>query len=432
MLGRSIRVSDAKVTIRMDGPVAVITIDNPPVNAMSGAVRKGVWDHLHAALADDACTAIVLACAGRTFSGGADITEFGKPPTEPGLTTLIDAVEAAQKPVVAALFGTAYGGGFEIALGAHYRVGVPTLRLGLPEVKIGLVPGAGGTQRLPRLIGPVAALAPIVTGDPIPGPQALELGILDRLTEGAVTEAAVAMAKEVAGQPVRRVSQDDTLVRSVDMAAFDAEAARLVARFRRLQAPAACVEAVRNALTLGFDEGSKAEREIFYRLREGDESKAQRHLFFAERAALKLPGVAKDVTPRPVRKIAVLGAGTMGGGITMSMATGGYDVTMIDLNPDNLKRGLDTIEKNYRRSQSRGGFTAEEVDAALARIHGSTEFEAVSDADMVIEAVFEKMELKKKIFADLDRLCKPGAVLASNTSSLDVNEIASVTSRPEP
>ncbi|MGR3322749.1 MAG: 3-hydroxyacyl-CoA dehydrogenase NAD-binding domain-containing protein [Pseudooceanicola sp.] len=421
---------DTKVTIQKDGEIAVITITNPPVNALSGAVRQQLWAHVQDAARDDAIAAIVLAGSARAFSGGADITEFGKTPVEPGLNPLIDGIEALEKPVVAAIEGFAMGGGFEIALGCHYRVAGPKASLALPEVKIGVIPGAGGTQRLPRLIGPAASLAPIVTGDSITADEAQKLGIVDKVVDGDVLAGAVAFAREIKGKrPLVRVSQQD--VKHADTEAFEAEATRLLARNKRLRAPAACVEAVRASMTMPFAEGMEKERQIFHELREGDESKAQRHLFFAERAALKLPGVGKDVQPRKVEKIAVIGAGTMGGGITMSMATGGYDVTIIDLNPDNLKRGLDTIEKNYRRSQARGGFSEAEVEAALSRIHGSTDFEDVKNADMVIEAVFEKMELKKKIFADLDRLCKPGAVLASNTSSLDIDEIAAATSRPE-
>ena len=422
-------MSEDRVSVRKDGEIGIIEIDNPPVNAMSAAVRRGVHDGLQALSADPAITAIVLACKGRTFSGGADITEFGKPPVEPGLSVVIDALEASAKPVVAAVHGTTLGGGFEVALGCHYRVGPSSVRLGLPEVKLGLIPGAGGTQRLPRAIGPVAALAPIVTGEPIPGAKAAELGLIDRLIEGDLTEGAIAFAREIADRPVRRLSQDDS--RLAEAEGFEEEAMRLLSRTRRLQAPAACVEAVRNSMTLPFDAGSRAEREIFARLRDGEESQAQRHHFFAERAALKLPGVGKDVKARPVRKIAVIGAGTMGGGITMSMATGGYDVVMIDKSPEALERGMGIIEKNYRKTEARGGFTREEVEGALGRISTATDLSATADADMVIEAVYENLALKKSIFAELDKVAKPGAVLASNTSTLDVDEIAAATSRPE-
>lgn len=426
-------MNNNKVSVRKDGAVGVIEIDNPPVNALSGAVRKGIWDALQEFELQKDVQAIVLACRGRTFSGGADITEFGKPPTEPGLSTLIDRVEACTKPVVAAVFGTTYGGGFEIALGCHYRVGPATVRLGLPEVKLGLIPGAGGTQRLPRVIGMVAALEPIVTGNPIDGARAAELGLLDRVINEDLTAGAIEFAETVIGQPMRRISCDNSALQSTmkDSAPFDAEAARLLARTKRLQAPAACVEAVRNCLTLSFEDGAQAERDIFYRLRDGEESQAQRHHFFAERAALKLPGVGREVTPREVRKIAVIGAGTMGGGITMSMATGGYDVVMIDKSPEALARGVKIIEKNYRKTQARGGFTEAEVDSALSRIRTASDLAAAADVDMVIEAVYENLDLKKSIFAELDKVAKPGAILASNTSTLDVDAIANVTSRPQ-
>ncbi|MDF1855619.1 3-hydroxyacyl-CoA dehydrogenase NAD-binding domain-containing protein [Pseudooceanicola sp.] len=425
-------MSETKVTIQKDGEVAIISIASPPVNALSGRVRQGIWGHLQAALADPEIKAIVLAGSARAFSGGADLTEFGKSTLEPGLNPLIDGIEAAEKPVVAAVEGLAYGGGFEIVLGAHYRVLGPKATLALPEVKIGIIPGAGGTQRLPRLIGPIAALAPIVTGDPITAQQALDLGIADAVVQGDVIAESIDFARKIAdNRPLNRISQNDEFVRGVDQAEFEAEASRLLSRSRKLKAPQGCVAAVRASMTQSFEQGMATEHEVFHELRESDESKAMRHLFFAERAALKLPGVAKATAPRQVEKIAVLGAGTMGGGITMSMATGGYDVTIIDLDPAALKRGLDIIENNYRKTQARGGFTEAEVTAALSRIHGSTDFEDVKNADMVIEAVFENMDLKKRIFADLDRLCKLGTVLASNTSSLDLDEIASVTKRPE-
>lgn len=425
-------MSEQRVSVRVAGAIGIVEIDNPPVNALGGAVRKGIWDGLHDLQANPAVRAIVLFGRGGTFSGGADITEFGQPPSEPGLAQLIDEIEASEKPVVAAIQGAALGGGFEVALGCHYRVGPASMRLGLPEVRLGLIPGAGGTQRLPRVIGPVAALAPIVTGAPIPGDQAARLGLIDRLVESGLLDAAIQFATAIADDPIRRISQDNTRLAAAqtDSREFDAEAMRLLAGTKRLQAPAACVEAVRNALTMDFARGSQAEREIFHRLREGDESKAQRHHFFAERAALKLPGVGKDVTPRPVRKIAVIGAGTMGGGITMSMASGGYNVVMIDASPDALERGMGNIEKNYRKTEARGGFTTAEVEGALSRISTATELSAAADADMIIEAVYENLALKKSIFAELDKIAKPGAVLASNTSTLDVDEIASATTRP--
>ena len=424
-------VTETAVTTRMLGRVLVVESDSPPVNALGHAVRDGLNEAAKKAAADPDIAAVVIACKGRTFHAGADIREFGKPPREPGLHEVIDRLEALDKPVVAAIHGTALGGGLEVALSCHFRVAVPSAMVGLPEVKLGLLPGAGGTQRLPRLIGGVGALQAIVKGDPIPAPQAAEMGIIDQVVEGDLVEAAAAFAeaKAAEGAPLRKVSQE--AAPQTDWAEFDAAAAKLLAKSRGLKAPASCVETIRAALTKPFAEGMKIERELFLELVSGEESAAQRHAFFAEREAAKVPGVTKDVKARPIKKMAVLGAGTMGGGITMSFASAGIPVTIIDLNPEALTRGMGIIEKNYRASAARGNLTEAEVEAALANITASSNFDDVADADMVIEAVFENMDLKKKIFKDLDAKCKPGCVLASNTSTLDVDEIAAVTSRPE-
>ena len=423
-------VSDAVSTTRMVGRVLVVESDNPPVNALGHAVRQGLFEGAKAAASPDV-DAVVIACKGRTFHAGADIREFGKPPQAPGLGEVIDAFEALEKPVVAAIHGTALGGGLEVALGCDYRVAAPDAKIGLPEVKLGLLPGAGGTQRLPRLIGGVAALEPIVTGNPIPAKKAREMGAIDAIIEGDLVEGAVAFAQKLVADkaPLRPLSKLDAP--ETDMAAFDEAAAKLLRRAKGLKAPSVNVQAVKNALTLPFAEGMKKEREYFLELVSGEESAAQRHAFFAEREAAKVPGVTKDVKARPVKKMAVLGAGTMGGGITMSFASAGIQVTIIDLNPEALEKGMKIIEKNYRATQARGGLSEAQVDAALANITASSNFDDVADADMVIEAVFENMELKKKIFKDLDAKCKPGCVLASNTSTLDVDAIAAVTSRPQ-
>lgn len=423
-----------QVAVRREGSVAIIEIDNPPVNALSNAARAGLLRAVQAAADDASIAAVVIAGAGRTFCAGAEIREFGTPPLEPLLPDLIDAIEAVEKPVVAAIRGVAFGGGFEIALGAHARVAAPDARFALPEVKLGLIPGAGGTQRLPRLIGLVKSARLILSGDPVDAAEAKALGIVDAIVEGDLLAGAVAHATAMAAakQPLRRLSRSDGMlsVDKADPAAFEAEAAALLKRSRGLEAPAGCIEALRNALTLPFADGLKREREIFVRLRDGEQSKAQRHLFFAERAALKVRGVGKEVKPRAVRRVAVLGAGTMGGGIAMCFASAGIPVTIVDPNPEALQRGLGVVEGNYRASAKRGSMTTGAVEAALALIGGSSDFAAVSEADLVIEAVFEDMALKKRIFADLDRLTKPGTVLATNTSSLDINEIATATTRP--
>lgn len=423
-----------EIAVRREGEVAIIEINNPPVNALSNAVRAGLLQALQAAAEEDDVEAIVIAGAGRTFCAGAEIREFGTPPLAPLLPDLIGAIEAVEKPVVAAIRGVAFGGGFEIALGTHARVAAPDARFALPEVKLGLIPGAGGTQRLPRLIGLVRSVRLILSGDPVDAAEAKTLGIIDAIVEGDLLAGAIAHATAMAAakQPLRRLSREEGALAAdrADPAAFETEAAALLKRARGLDAPTGCLEALRNTLTLPFTEGLKREREIFVRLRDGEQSKAQRHLFFAERAALKVCGIGKELKPRAVKRVAVLGAGTMGGGIAMCFASAGIPVTIVDPNPEALQRGLGIVEGNYRASAKRGSMTNEAVEAALALIAGSSDFASVAAADLVIEAVFEDMALKKRIFADLDRLTKPGTVLATNTSSLDINEIATATNRP--
>jgi 3-hydroxyacyl-CoA dehydrogenase len=421
---------NTSVDLHRDGEIAIVTVDNPPVNALKHEVRAGLAEALGQTRDDAAVKALVIACAGRTFFAGADITEFGKPPQAPGLGEVIAAIEAIPKPVVAALHGTALGGGFELALACHFRVAVPGARVGLPEVKLGLLPGAGGTQRLPRLIGPEKALKMIVTGDPIEAREALVDGIVDEIIEGDLTAGAVAFAQRVGTEKrsLRLVrDRDDKLVAE----GFADAAEALTRRLRGRDAPAACVEAVRNAIVLPFDEGLKREAELFRKLMAGDQSKAQRHIFFAEREAARVPGVPEGTKPRPIATAAVIGAGTMGGGIAMCFANAGIPVTLVETGRDLLQRGLDRIASNYRTTVSRGGLAADEMDRRISLIHGVTELDAVNSADVVIEAVFEEMDLKKRVFADLDRVAKAGSVLATNTSTLDVNEIARATGRPQ-
>jgi 3-hydroxyacyl-CoA dehydrogenase len=374
--------------------------------------------------------AVVIACAGRTFFAGADITEFGKPPQAPGLGEVIAAIEAMPNPVVAALHGTALGGGFELALACHFRVAVPSARVGLPEVKLGLLPGAGGTQRLPRLIGPEKALRMIVTGDPIEAREALADGVIDEIVDGDLTAGAIAFARRAVaeGRTLRLVrDREDKLVAE----GFADAAETLTRRLRGRDAPAACVEAVRNAITLPFEEGLKREGELFRKLVTGDQSKAQRHIFFAEREAARVPGIPEGTKPRPIASGAVIGAGTMGGGIAMCFANAGIPVTIIETGRDLLQKGLDRVAANYRATVSRGGLGVDEMERRIGLITGVTEFDAVGSADVVIEAVFEEMDLKKRVFADLDRVAKADAVLATNTSTLDVDEIARATRRPQ-
>src|SRR5438105_12377972 len=429
----------AKLTQSVDltnrGRVAVLTVDNPPVNALSQHVRKGLHDGIKQAQADGAVQAIVIVCAGRTFIAGADITEFGKPPTEPSLHSVLDLIEGSGKPVVAAIHGTALGGGLEVTLACHYRVGVKDARFGLPEVKLGLLPGAGGTQRLPRVVGPQKALAMIVSGDPIRADEALKVGLIDEIVDGDLTVAGVAFAEKVLNEkrPLKKIRDlDDKIAPARGKPEIFAEFRKSVARQTRgFRAPENCIKAVEASVNLPFDEGMKRERELFQELLTSPESKAQRYFFFAEREAAKIPDVPASTPGKEIKKAAVIGAGTMGGGIAMNFANVGIPVPVVEVAKDALDRGLGIVRKNYEATASRGRLTAADVEKRMGLITGTTDWNAVKDADIVIEAVFEEMPIKKEVFAKLDGLAKPDAVLASNTSTLDVNEIASATKRPE-
>lgn len=423
------------ITTRQDGRICIIEIDNPPVNAMSNAVRAALFAAVTAAAQDEGVDAIVLAGKGKVFCGGAEIREFGQPMSEPILPVLIDEIEGQTKPVIAALHGVAFGGGFEIALGAHFRVATRDIKLALPEVKLGLIPGAGGTQRLPRLIGLAKAARLIVTGEPVGAKDAEMVGLLDAVFDSDLLANALAFARKIVAEktPIRRISLMTAALDAsrADMPAFEDEVAALLKRARGLDAPAACVESIRNTLTMPFAEGLAREREIFVKLRDGEQSKAQRHLFFAERAALKVRGIPAETKARAIAKVAVLGAGTMGGGIAMCFASAGIPVTIIDPNPEALARGMGAVEANYRATAKRGGLSEAALARVLATLSASSDFNDVAGSDLIIEAVFEDMALKKTIFANLDGLAKPGAILATNTSSLDINEIASATTRPQ-
>jgi 3-hydroxyacyl-CoA dehydrogenase len=421
---------NASVDLRRDGEIAVVTTDNPPVNALKHEVRAGLTQALAQTRDDGAVKAVVIACVGRTFFAGADITEFGKPPQTPSLHEVIAAIEAMPKPVVAALHGTALGGGFELALACHFRVAVSAARVGLPEVKLGLLPGAGGTQRLPRLVGPEKALQMIVTGEPIGAAEAQADGVIDEIVEGDLTAAAVDFARRIVRErrPLRLVrDRDEKLIGE----GFADAAEALTRRLRGREAPAACVEAVRNAIVLPFEEGLRRESELFRQLVAGDQSKAQRHIFFAEREAAKVPDMPEATKPRQVARATVIGAGTMGGGIAMCFANAGIPVTVVETAGDLLQKGIDRVAANYRTTVSRGGLTADEMERRMGLITGVTELEAAAEADVVVEAVFEEMEVKKRVFADLDRVAKPAALLATNTSTLDVDAIARATARPQ-
>jgi 3-hydroxyacyl-CoA dehydrogenase len=421
------------VQLEKHGRVGVVLVDNPPVNALSQAVRQGLLDCVQKALTDNGVDAVVIACKGRTFIAGADIREFGKPHQAPHLPALIDAIEAANKPVVAAIHGTALGGGLEVALGCHYRIALNSAQCGLPEVKLGLLPGAGGTQRLPRLIGAEPALQMIVSGDPVRAPRAKELGLVDALVEGDLVPAAVAFAQSVVGKPLRRTSQlEDKLAQARgNLTLFDEYAQKLAKEKRGFDAPQRCIETVRNAVLLPFAQGVQKERELFEALRDSDQSKAQRHVFFAEREVGKIPDVPSDTPTLPVQSVAIIGAGTMGGGIAMACANAGLSVLLMDREQQYVDKGLATIKDNYGGSVKRGRLSQAQMQERLGRIRGVTSYDDLANVDLVIEAVFEEMAIKHQVFAELDRVCKPGAILATNTSTLDVNEIARGTSRPE-
>jgi 3-hydroxyacyl-CoA dehydrogenase len=421
------------VSMRTDGGVAVITIDNPPVNAMKHEVRIGLLDLALRATGDPDISAVVIACAGRTFVAGADITEFGKPPRQPTAIAVIEAIEACPKPIIAALHGTPLGGGLELALGCHFRVAAPGTRLGLPEIKLGIIPGAGGTQRLPRLMGMDKAMAMILSGDPIPAREALDAGLVDEIVEDDLVAGAVAFARRVVAEkrPLVLVrNRDEKIAAAGDLAVFDAAAANYTKRARGQNAPVAAVAALRAALTLPIADALKRERELFLELVAGDQSKAQRHIFFAEREAAKVPDIA-GVEACDVKRAAVIGAGTMGGGIAMCFANAGIPVTVVETGEEALARGLDTVTRNYRNTASRGGLAPGELEARIGRITGTTDLAAVADADIVVEAVFEDMGVKQDAFGRLDRIVKPGAVIASNTSYLDIDALARSTTRPQ-
>jgi 3-hydroxyacyl-CoA dehydrogenase len=417
------------------GRVAVLTVNNPPVNALSQHVRQGLHDGLERAIGDSAVGAIVIVCAGRTFIAGADITEFGKPPVPPSLHTVLDVIEGSPKPVVSAIHGTALGGGLEVTLACHYRVGTKDARFGLPEVKLGLLPGAGGTQRLPRVVGVEKALAMMVSGDPIRADEALKHGLIDAIVEGDLAAAGVAFAEKVLAEhrPLRKIRDlDDKLAAARGKPQVFADFRKSVARQTRgFRAPENIVKAVEAAVSLPFAEGIKRERELFAELLGSPESKAQRYFFFAEREAAKVPDVPADTPAKDVKKAAVIGAGTMGGGIAMNFANVGIPVTVVEVKQEALDRGLGVVRKNYENTAAKGRMTMQDVDRRMGLITGTTDFNAIRDADIVIEAVFEEMPVKKEVFAKLDGIARPDAVLATNTSTLDVNEIASATRRPE-
>jgi len=416
------------------GDVLIVTSNNPPVNALGAAVRIGLVAAIEEAEADDAIKAVVIRCEGQTFFAGADITEFGKPPVMPWLPSVVDTIENCSKPVVAAIHGTALGGGLEVALGSHYRIAVPDAKLGVPEVKLGLLPGAGGTQRLPRVAGVQKALEMVTSGTPIGAREAFAVGLVDRIAEGELVQHAVALADEVKDiRPLPKSSErDDKLVEArANPAIFDEFRKANARKFRGFEAPEANIKAVEAAVAKPYAEGVIDERNLFMGLMAGTQSRAQQYFFFAERKAAKIENIPEDTKPREVHKVGVIGAGTMGGGISMNFLSAGIPVTIVEMAQEALDRGTGVMRKNYEATAAKGRMSAEQVEKAMGLLNPTLDFEALADCDLIIEAVFETMEIKKDVFGRLDKIAKPGAILASNTSYLNIDEIAASTSRPQ-
>jgi 3-hydroxyacyl-CoA dehydrogenase len=421
------------VSYQLQGNVGVITVNSPPVNALSQAVRKGILDGVKAAQADDS-EAIVIRCDGRTFIAGADITEFGKPPLDPWLPEVLTAIENSRKPVIAAIHGTALGGGFEVALACHYRCAVASAMVGLPEVKLGLLPGAGGTQRVPRVAGVKAALDMITSGNPIAAAKAKDMGLIDEIVEGDdLAAGAVSYARDLvaSGAPLKRIRDISIKKETIEPGFFDNARKQLAKRARGQIAQDRIVSCIEAAVNLPMDQGLARERELFQELVKSPESAAMRHIFFAERQAAKIKDLPKDTPIRDIKSVAIIGGGTMGGGIAMCFANVGVPVTLLEVNDEALQRGMGIIRKNYSITVQKGKMSEEQMEKRIGLIQGSTDYAEIADVDLVIEAVFENLELKKEIFARLDGVCKQGAILATNTSYQDVDAIAAATGRPQ-
>ena len=418
-----------------EGDVAVVTLNSPPVNALSAKVREGLDKAFEAADADASVKAIVLICEGKTFIAGADISEFGRAMTGPSLQEVQNRIENASKPVVAAIHGTVLGGGLEVALVAHYRVAVPTAKAGLPEVNIGLLPGAGGTQRLPRIVGVEKALEMVTSGQHVPAKAAHAMGLFDELIDGDLRAGAIAFARKVVaeGKPLRKIrDQNEKVEAARGKPEIFAEFRKANARkFRGFLAPEYNIRTIEAAVNEPFDQGLKTERGLFMELMTGPQSAAQRYVFFAERQANKIPDVPEDTEVLPIKKVGVIGAGTMGGGISMNFLNAGIPVTIIEAKQENLDRGVGIIRKNYENTAKKGRLKPEDVETRMGLLTPSMSLDDLADCDLIIEAVFELMEIKKDVFGKLDKIAKPGAILASNTSYLNLDEIASATSRPE-
>ena len=421
------------VSYALDGDIAVITVDNPPVNALSLPVRRGLAACFERFAGDASAKAAVLICSGRTFIAGADITEFDKPIEEPWLPKVVHYIEDLAKPVVAAIHGTALGGGLETAMGCHYRVAVAAAQVGLPEVSLGLLPGATGTQRLPRLAGVEAALNAMISGRPMPAKVAHEKGVLDAIIDGDLKAGAVAFARDLvkAGKGPRKVREIALDAASLPAGFFSDYRKSIARETRGFFAPEQIIKCVEAAVSLPYDQAVKRENELFMQCMTSPQSRAQRHLFFAEREVSKVPDVPKDTALRPIHQVAVVGGGTMGGGIAMNFANVGIPVILKEINQEALDRGMAIIRGNYEGPVKKGRMTQEAMDKCMALITPTLDYKDLGNADLVIEAVFETMAVKEIVFKELDAVCKQGAILASNTSTLNVDEIAAFTRRPE-
>lgn len=420
------------VSYQLQGDIGVMTLDNPPVNALSQVLRAGMKEALEQAQGD-ASKAVLMICKGRTFIAGADLTEFGKGKSEPPLDVVFELIENSKKPVIAAIHGNAFGGGLETALICHYRVALSNSMVGLPEVKLGLLPGAGGTQRVPRVAGVKVALDLMTSGAPIKAADAKAAGILDEVIEGDLLEGALAFAEKLVaeGAALRRV-RDITIDSSqIEDGIFDQYRKTLARKAKGQLAPQNIIDCIEAATDRSFEEGMKREKELFTECFSSDQSAAMRYMFFAEREAAKVKDIARDTPLRDIKSVAIIGAGTMGGGIAMSFANGGIPVKLLELNDEALERGLNTIAKNYSISVKRGKLSQGRAEQRQALITGTTSYDDLADVDLVIEAVFESLDVKKQVFQQLDAVCKPGAIMASNTSFLDIDAMAAVTSRPE-
>lgn len=413
--------------------IAVITIDNPPVNAMGHAVRQGTWDRVDEFAADEKADAAVLICDGRTFIAGADISEFNAPPKNPWLPELVQKLEDCEKIIVAAIHGTALGGGLETAMGCHYRCAVASAKVGLPEVTLGLLPGASGTQRLPRLVGVEKALDMMISGRPISASEAKEHGVVDEIVEGDLREDAIAYAKQLvtSAAPLRQLSRQDVDSAGIDETFFSDYRTKIQRQTRGFFAPEQIIRCVEGAISLSYEDALKRERELFQECRSSSHSQSQRHLFFAEREVAKVADVPKDTPQREIKSVGVIGVGTMGGGISMNFLNAGIPVTILEVSKEGLDRGLGIIRKNYEGMVKKGRMTEEKLEQTMSLLSPTLDYADMAGADLVIEAVFENMAIKKEVFSKLDEVCKEGAILASNTSSLDLNEIAEITKRPE-